>query len=226
MEAEQIRSIDVINGTINAIPGVQDPGDKALNVVFKMHSHFDDVKTRAEGRPIFEMREYIMITAPGDTTSNVFRPAYEFDHRRFPEQYLRYKVGQEQAVGTPLTEVSWLSRAQCDELVYFRIQTVEQLAVVSDANCQRFMGLAAMKERAQRYLEQVKQDAPINHLNAELKTRDETIATMQAQMKQMQEYIEGLKHREDVAEANARGSRPPDPPRQSRAEERAEAEED
>jgi hypothetical protein len=226
MDMEQIVSIDVINGTINAVPNQIDLGDKALGVTFKMHSHFDDVATREQGRPIFVMKEYILITIPGDLTGTVFRPSFEGDQRRFPEQYLRFKAGREQAVGTPLTSVSWLSGAQCDEMAFFRIQTVEQLANLSDANAQRFMGLNQMRERARQYLAQVKEDAPLNRLNAELATRDEQISTLTNQLASMQAMIAELQnHQQGVARGEgAETQTPATSPRRrlSRAEERAE----
>lgn len=206
MDAEQIRSIDVLRGTINAIPDQIDPGDKALSVVFKLHSHFDDVKTREQGRPIFEMKEYIMITVPGDLTCNVFRPAFEHDHMRFPEQYMRFKVGQEQTIGTPLTEWNQITRAQCDELAFFRIQTVEQLASISDGNAQKFMGLSQLRDKAKMYLEQMKSEAPMLKVQAELSTRDEKISELQTQLTMMQEMMQKLQSKqrsEEREEADA-----------------------
>jgi len=201
VDAEQIRSIDVINGVISGVPGTEDPGDAGLSVVFKDHSHFDDVATREQGRPIFVMKEYILINVPGDLTCNVFRPAYEHDHLRFPKQYLAYKAGREQVDGTPLTEVSWLSRAQCDELAYFRIQTVEQLASVSDANSQRYMGLVTLRQKAQQYLETIKAEKPFNEMQAQLANRDEQISTLQSQMQEMMAELARIKA--EKAEADA-----------------------
>lgn len=192
MDAEQIRSIDVMTGQINALPNFTDPGDKGLNVTFKMHSHFNDVKTRSESRPIFEMAEYIMILIPGDTTSSVFRPVRHGDKERFPEQYLRFKAGQEQTQGTPLSEWNGVTRAQVDELSYFRITTVEQLAATSDANCQHFMGLSQMRDHARRYLKQMHDEAPIMHLQAQISAKDEEVNAMKAQLEQLQTLVARL----------------------------------
>lgn len=221
MDAEQIRSIDVINGVINAMPGVSDPGDKGLNVTFKMHSHFSDVRTRDEGRPIFEMKEYIMILIPGDTTSSVFRPAFEHDHLRFPEQYLRFKAGQEQAVGTPLTEWTQITRAQVDELAFFRISTVEQLAAVSDSNAQRFMGLNQLRDKASKYLRQLREDAPMLKVEAELKTRDEQIAAQAQQIADMQAMLAKLMEGKEE-DASVETPAAPRSTRKSRSQEREE----
>lgn len=198
MDAEQIRSIDVINGTINSVPGTEDPGDAGLSVRFMMQSHFNDVRTREEGRPIFEMREYIYIGVPGDTTSTVFRPVQERDQKRFPRQWLAFQTGKEQTQGTPLTEIAWLTRAQCDELAYFKIQTLEQLASVSDGNAQRYMGLKALREKAERHLETIKSEAPLHKMEAELDKRDEMIRTLQAQMQEMQEYVRSVKPNAEI----------------------------
>lgn len=207
MEAEQIRSIDVVNGVINSLPGTEDPGDAGLSVTFKMHSHFNDVRTRDEGRPIFEMKEYILIQIPGDTTGNVFRPIREGDKTRFPKQWLSFLAGQEQVQGTPLTSVAWLSRAQCDELAFFRIQTVEQLASVSDSNAQRYMGLNELRRKAQQYLETIKSEAPFTKLQSELATRDEQISTMQGQLASLLEEINRLK----AQKSDAVGAAPASP---------------
>lgn len=193
MDAEQIRSIDVINGVINTLPGTEDPGDAGLSVTFKMHSHFNDVRTREEGRPIFEMKEYVLIQVPGDTTNIVFRPVRETDQTRFPKQWLAFLAGKEQVQGTPLTSVAWLSRAQCDELAYFRIQTVEQLASVTDANAQRYMGLNELRKKAQDYLDTIKSEAPFARMQSELATRDEEISTMKGQLQTLMEEIQRLR---------------------------------
>jgi hypothetical protein len=154
------------------------------------------------------MREYILITVPGDLTTTVFRPAFERDHIRFPKQYLAFKAGQEQIQGTPLTSVSWLNPAQCDELAYFRIQTVEQLASVSDVNAQRYMGLNDLRSKAQRHMEIIKAEAPMNKLQAELASRDETIAALQAQMKELMEFVRA----NQKAEQGGQAPEPPNPP--------------
>ncbi len=218
MDAEQIRSIDVINGVINALPGISDPGDKGLGVTFKMHSHFDDVATREQGRPIFVMKEYILITIPGDTTGTVFRPAFEHDHQRFPEQYLRFKAGQEQAIGTPLTEWPQITRAQVDELAFFRTSTIEQLAAVSDTNCQRFMGLSQLREKASRYLQQLREEAPMLKVQAELEERDNQIKTQAQQIAEMQAMLAKL-----MAKQGEAPEEKVDPPRRkTKAQEREE----
>lgn len=192
MDAEQILSIDVINGTINPLPGIRDPGDAGLNVQFLEHSHFDDVQTREQGRPVFRMAEYIRITIPGNMNDNVFRPIRVTDMDRFPTQYAAYKLGRTQSVGIPLTEWPQISRAQVDELAFFKIKTVEELASVSDGNAQKFMGLNQLRQKAQLYLQTLKDEQPFATMQAELSTRDEKIDSLTSQLQQAMDAIKTL----------------------------------
>lgn len=192
MEQVQALNIDVITGAINPIPRVKDAGDEQLWVTFESASHFNDVATREQGRPIFEMMEYIKIVIPGDTTQIIHRPVRPTDIERFPRQYQAFKLGREQQQGIPLSECTWLSRAQVDELMYFKIQTVEQLAGVSDAVCQKFIGLNQLKEKAKTYLAQMKGEEPLLKMQAELASRDEQLAAQKQQLEQMNAALKEL----------------------------------
>lgn len=192
MDAEQILSIDVINGVINPLPGIRDPGDAGLNVQFLEHSHFDDVQTREQGRPVFRMAEYIRITIPGNMNDNVFRPVRSTDFDRFPMQWAAYKNGKTQSIGIPLTEWPQISRAQVDELAFFKVKTVEELAGISDANAQKFMGLNQLRQKAQLYLQTLKDEQPFATMQAELSTRDEKIDSLTNQLTQAMEAITKL----------------------------------
>jgi len=55
--------------------------------------------------------------------------------------------------GTPLTEWTGITRSQAEELKFWNIRTVEQLAACSDQNTQNFKGLATLKQSAQQYLD-------------------------------------------------------------------------
>lgn len=191
---ENVRSldVDVINGVVRPLQNLRDAGDDNLWVTFESASHFDDVMTREKGRPIFEMRDYVKIIIPGDSTTVIQREVRETDKARWPKQWLAYKSGQEQTQGTPLVEWTAISRAQVEELAYFKIQTVEQLAAVSDNVTQKFMGLNELRTKAKLYLEQVRGEEPLLRLQAEIATRDEREKALLAQMETMQSAIAEL----------------------------------
>lgn len=200
LAAEQFNpdNVDVMSGfdpttgemsSLRGMPMVTDPGDEKLWVKFAKQSHFNDVKSREEQRPCFEMRDYVTIMVPGDQTNIVNRPIRESDKFRFPKQWAAYQNGQSQEQGYPLTEWAQVSRAQCDELAYFKIKTVESLAHLPDNLAQKFPGISQLRDKARAYLEERKTAAPVDKLRGEIAKRDETINAMQAQMLQMQEQL-------------------------------------
>lgn len=136
-----------------------------------------------EGRPIFKEVDYITIAVPGDKTSEVVRPVRPTDKERFRAAWERYNAGHAQvADGTPLKEWPGVSRAQVEELAYFRIYTVEQLADVSDANLRNMGPFLALRQRARDFLERAKGAAPVEKMRQELEARDEQLARLQAQV--------------------------------------------
>lgn len=148
-------------------------GDENLYVKFFSHPQQDKEKTLSEGRPIFVDTEYVQIMVPGDKGNVVMRPVRPDDKHRFPKQYLAFSTDQEEILeGTPLDKWNFLSSAQVEELKYFNIRTVEQLATVSDGNSQKFMGIQILRQRAVEYVNATATDAPIAQLQEELEQRD------------------------------------------------------
>jgi hypothetical protein len=71
---------------------------------------------------------------------------------RFRKRYDDWKAGNVAQTGTPLKLMPFLSESQVEELAYFRITTVEQLANVADSSIQNMRGLTGYKTQAQAYL--------------------------------------------------------------------------
>lgn len=174
------------------LPAFDAEGDKKLSVTFRMDAKHNDALSRDEGRPRFDMVEFIRIIVPGDKDNIIDRPVRDDDKLRFPTQYTRFKAGQAQVEGSPLTEETWLTKAQIEELRFFGIQTLEQLAGMADSNAQKFMGIQSLRQRARARLETIKEQAPLNSLHAELEKRDELIATQAEQLRELQERLEAL----------------------------------
>lgn len=167
------------------------PGDENLLVKFYLHPRQNKAKSIEAGRPIFEDVEYIRIMVPGDKDNIVERPARESDRARFPRQYDAFKRGEGDAlVGTPLAAWPSIARSQVEELAFFGVKTVEQLASMSDTQIQKFMGLRELRTKAKAYIELAAGNAPLEKMQAELESRDATIATMQKQIADLQARIE------------------------------------
>jgi uncharacterized coiled-coil protein SlyX len=169
--------------------------EEKLIVRFFKHPHKNEHKTEEEGRPIYDDIDYVSIRIPGDKTSEILRPIRAEDKLRFPKHWLQYQTNETQGIsGTPLTEWPAISRSQVEELAFFNVKTVEQLAELSDVHCQKWPGVQSLKVRAKAFLEMASSStAPIERLSAALEERDNIIATMRQQMADLQNSVDELK---------------------------------
>ncbi len=150
-------------------------------VQFRLHPKQDPIKSAAAGRPIFTDTEYIRIMAPGNKESVMDRPVREQDKQRFSKQYFAWKNGEEEKIeGTPLEAWPPLTKSQVEELKFFHIRTVEQLAQVSDADAQKFMGIGKFRQKARTFVLQANAGAAESKLAEEIEKKDNEIAALQA----------------------------------------------
>lgn len=172
--------------------------DENLIVFFHTEAVQNMEKTMAEGRPIFEEKDFITIRVPGDKRSIITRQVRightpRHDNVRFKRIYAEYKAGREQAVvGTPLKEWPLVSRSQVLEMAHFGIQTVEQLAAVPDTICQQHMGLAKLKGQARAFLDMAAEGSDLTKIQAEADDLKADNKRMQAQMLEMQAALREL----------------------------------
>ena len=159
-------------------------GDEFLLVKFFIHARLNQTKTKKQGRPIYEDTVYVSIMQPGNKDSIVVRPATGMDKARFAEHWRKYQArtddNDEIVEGTPLKDWAGVTRAQCEELRYFNIRSVEQLAALSDANAQNIMGINMLKQRATKWLESSKENATTDALAAANARIDELMAMVEA----------------------------------------------
>jgi hypothetical protein len=152
--------------------------DGKLHVRFYSKPKYNPDKSAEENRPIYEDTVYVEIMMPGDKNNIVQRPALSMrDDLRFPKHYEQFLKGQQdQMVGTPLKVLPFLSEAQVEELAYFKIRTVEQLADLSDTV--NFMGAQEMKQRAQKFLKALNSNEAVVEENRQLKARLDALEAM------------------------------------------------
>ena len=170
-------------------PRMQAQADEQLLVKFEIRPKVDSDASAKEGRPIYRDVEYINIRAPG-SSDNVIRPATHRDRNRFARHYQAFKArtsndDAEYVEGTLLAEWPTVSRSQVEELAFFGIKTVEQLANTSDANGQAFMGFNGLKRKANEWLKAAAQGVGLSELQTELAKRDEVIAGLQVQFEEL-----------------------------------------
>ena len=168
-------------------------GDENLYVQFFTHPLQDKEKSLAEGRPIFVDTEYVRIMVPGDKGNIIMRSVRDDDKRRFPKQYAAFQNDMEEVLeGTPLEKWNFMTAAQVEEMKYFGVRTVEQLASVSDGNAQKFLGVQLLKQKAQEYVDASKTEAPIAALQEEIEQRDLKIQEQDQVLVELTERLEKL----------------------------------
>ena len=137
----------------------------------------DEAKSVKEGRPIFDDVVFVEIIAAGNGTNIVRRPVRDSDKARFREAYMKFQEGDnDQIIGTPLSEVVWISRSMVEELSYIRVRTLEQLAELNDSACGKMPGLYELKRKAAAWLTKSSESAVL----AENESLKERLAALEA----------------------------------------------
>ena len=166
--------------------------DSRLNVKFYQRAVSNEFKSALEGRPIMEMRDFIIIEVPGNNLSVIDTFAAPEHKDRFPVQWARYQNEKTDGdiEGTLLSEWPVLNSAVAAELKHFKFYTVEQVAQASDAQLNT-LGMAAgmsplaLRDKAKAYLGSAKDTALVQQQADELSKRDEIIARMEAQIAEL-----------------------------------------
>lgn len=171
----------------------RDEADKTLLVKFFMKPRQDKAASEREGRPIFRDVEYVDIKIPGNRNSGACRPATEMDRARFPDHYKAFKerISQEVNEGTPLAEWPLISRSMAEELSFFHVKTVEQLATMSDAQASKFMGLAGVRQRAKLWLESVEKEKPLWEMDQKMRAQKAEIQELKNSLADLLQRVDG-----------------------------------
>lgn len=172
----------------------REAADKSVFVKFYTKPVQNEAKSATEGRPIFDEKEYVEIRTPGDQNNVIQRPVCDMDRQRFGSAYRQFKAGiQDQLVGTPLSEMPWLTRAQAEELSYLRVRTVEALAELNDGVCGRHAGLYKLKQTAQAYLKRAGDQAPFAEMQKQMDEMREKLEAAEATIADQSRIIKNLK---------------------------------
>lgn len=197
-----------------------------IGVRFFIDTIRNPAKSADAGRPIFDEREMVEVLIPGDKNFRPVFPAHDLAEmedgkgrqsrtwaEKYFEAYREFRSGNDRSSsGTPLDELAWLSRARVSELRALGIDSVEQLASLSDRNRSRLGPDARdLMARAQAYIDAAADAATPAKLAAENAEMKDRLAQMEAMMLAMQ------------AEAPKRG---PGRPRKAVADEPADEEAD
>jgi hypothetical protein len=181
------------------------PGDESLLVKFSNVPKEDKTQSEAQGRPIFSSVEYLSIRAPG-SRDEVVAPVSPKYIERFPDDYAAFKQREdyEAIQGTMLSQWPGISRSQVEELKFFNVHTVEQLAAMPDGSQGNFMGVAAMRTRAKMFMEAAESNSINEATASELSDLKNENATLTAAMADLKKQMTELKASDPVPDSGRR----------------------
>ncbi len=162
--------------------------DNRLFVKFEMRSVLDPVATRDNGRPTHIPVDYVHIQQPGERDAFV-QPATQEHVMRFRRQWQAYQDGRSEAPeGSPLSLLFLNNPEIVDNLKYFRVSTVEQLATLNDTQIQNIgIGGRQFHEAAKKYLAAAEKGKDfhalaksVEQLQRDMAAKDAKIASLEA----------------------------------------------
>jgi hypothetical protein len=175
-------------------------GDDRLGVLFYMKTVEDKERTMSEGRRCFKEREFVKIMVPGDRHNIIDRPVQKTgilptdDRLRFAKQWDAFQKGieQKQHEGTPVALWPQIPAALAEELKFINIYTVEQLANLADVYVAKIPGGQQWKQKAQKFVQALKDSEAVNKLEAQLAERDTKISALEEAVKDQAAKIDAL----------------------------------
>lgn len=177
----------------------QQAPDNTFAVFFKK-ARENKAKTAEEGRPIFDEVPYIRIMIPGDKDNIVERPVRENDKSRYHAQWAAFEANDEQFVsGTPLEAWPLVNRGQVEELKFFGITTVEQLADLSDSHAGKWAGVVTLKQKAKSFLAAAEGVQDTTRLERALEVRDNEISALRGQIVDLASEIKQLLSKRSIS---------------------------
>jgi len=146
----------------------------------------NNYRSEAEGREVFEDKEYVEIIVPGDKHSVVDVKVTDEHRDRWGRQYDAFKKSMEAPEeGTPIEEWAPIGASQALELKSVHVRTVEHLAGLSDSQLAKCvpMGGYQLREKAQAWLKQAEDGKPFAELQQRNRELEERLAAMEAALK-------------------------------------------
>ena len=177
-----------------SVPGTEVNNAGGQFVYFEQRPKEMRFLSEKEGRPIFEDRDYIVITQAGGKTEFVAEVTDK--HKRdYPREWAAYQSGLKEAVvGTPVEQWPVLSKAQIAMLKALSIRSVEQLAGCDDNAIERVgMGGRDLRSKAQAWLKAAKDAAFVTALQAENDRLKSDVEDLRRQMKEIAAKVDKKK---------------------------------
>lgn len=148
-----------------------------------------------DGVPQFRSVEKIKIVIIGDRTCEPLHSLTDHDRKRFAYEYKLWKDGEDyEFSGTPLTELTGITKSQIDILMHWHVTSVEHLAELEESRA-RDLGnrIPHARELAIAWVRRANDGAADSEMAAELLKMRELIAQLQSRTDSAERENQGLK---------------------------------
>lgn len=184
----------------NLAEGIQIPGKVEAGVIPRFHverQRIPDEFDPETGLPKYRTIELVDLLVPGDKNNTPTKRVTPEVKQRFAREYALWKA-QGQATeaqlgdGLPLNQWPQIPKELAAGLAHANVFTVQQLAGLSDSQCQirGTIGLRKYRDMASAFINASSAAAPIAELTKKNEALENQLALMQKQMTQMQENFE------------------------------------
>jgi hypothetical protein len=162
-------------------------GDENLFVEFYMGSVEDKLASERAGHPVHVEKPFVRIHIPGDAHNIVDTQAKPYYQQRFADEWRKFQDNQGQAIeGWLLKTWPIVNAAQVKNLEFLNIHTVEQLAGLTDSQCQKVgMGSEELRMKARAAVEAAKDGAVVAAQAAENKRLSDELEALKSQIAAM-----------------------------------------
>lgn len=176
-------------------PSAEDfqPNGSACLATFYYDSQEDVLESKAKNRPIFNDKIFIKILKPGGIDC-IVEEATDEHKQRYPKAWSAFeRQGSHAFSGTPIEELTFLTRSRKLELKAMNIMTVEHFASLDGMTIDRAgPGTRKEVEKAQHFLKAASDGAHVQKLSDMLSALQEQISNRDAEVKALKEAIERL----------------------------------
>lgn len=145
------------------------------------------------GLPLYRTVETVQLLIPGDKGNSPVKKVNDEIRNRFRKEYEHWKTsgktGDFEGTGLPLAQWPQLPKEVAAGLNHANVYTVEQLAGLTDAQCQirGTLGLRKYRDMAAAYVDSSRAAAPIAKLAGENEALERRINLLEAQLKSINE---------------------------------------
>lgn len=184
----------------NVAEGVQIPGKVEAGVIPRFHVQRQRIPDEFDpdtGLPKYRTVELVDLLVPGDKNNTPTKRVTPEVKQRFAREYALWKAqgsasDAQIGDGLPLNQWPQIPKELAAGLAHANVFTVQQLANLSDTQCQirGTIGLRKYRDMAAAFINASSAAAPIAELTKKNETLEKQMALMTKQMEQMQENFE------------------------------------